>query len=65
MAKILLSEQEVSEELGIARQTLANWRSLRQGPGFIKLGKRSVRYSREELLKWLEEHRVGSGERAK
>ena len=40
----LLSEKEVSATLGVATGTLRNWRSLRAGPDYVKLGQRTVRY---------------------
>lgn len=45
----LLNEKEVATELGIAPGTLRNWRSLRIGVPFVKLGKRAVRYRRSDV----------------
>lgn len=45
----LLNEKEVAIELGIAAGTLRNWRSLRIGIPYVKLGKRAVRYRRADV----------------
>lgn len=48
-ASDLLNEKEVATELGIAPGTLRNWRSLRIGVPYVKLGKRAVRYRRSDV----------------
>lgn len=45
----LLGEKEVAAELGIAPGTLRNWRSLRTGIPYVKLGKRAIRYRRADV----------------
>jgi len=45
----LLDEKEVAAALGIAPGTLRNWRSLRIGVRFVKIGKRAVRYRRADV----------------
>jgi excisionase family DNA binding protein len=52
-----LTEKQVSQELGIAVRTLQKWRLEGRGPAYMKLGK-SVRYSRERLLRYLEERQI-------
>ena len=52
-----LREGETAKVLGVAVQTLRNWRHLRKGPPYIKLG-RAIRYRDEDLLAFLERHRV-------
>ena len=42
----LLDEKQLSRELNISVRTLRNWRSKGEGPSFVKLGKRTVRYRR-------------------
>ena len=54
MAKALLTPKEAAEFLGIPEGTLAQWRSQRRGPPFIKLELRLVRYRVSELEAWLE-----------
>ncbi len=52
-----LREGETAKVLGVAVQTLRNWRHLRKGPPYIKLG-RAIRYRDEDLVAFLERHRV-------
>lgn len=49
----LLSEEEVAIKLKLAVRTLRNWRWLGQGPPYLKLGGRSVRYSNDAVLSWV------------
>ena len=44
-----LTEDELSVELGIPVPTLRTWRSRRVGPPFVKIGPRTVRYSRKGI----------------
>lgn len=44
----MLREADAASWLGISKKTLANWRVLRQGPPFYKIGK-AVRYRRDDL----------------
>lgn len=48
---------EASRIIGLAVATLNTMRSRGGGSGFIKVGKRAVRYQRRELLKFLAERR--------
>jgi hypothetical protein len=50
-------EKEAAKELGVAVQTLRNWRHIRRGPAYLKLG-RSVRYRVEDILIFIEKHRI-------
>ena len=54
----LLTEAEAAELLGLAKQTLAVWRSChRYDLPYYKIGS-AVRYKRADLEAWLEENRV-------
>ena len=50
----LLGPAELSELLGIPEKTLANWRSQRRGPLFLRIGAH-VRYRLLDVEQWLEE----------
>ena len=50
-------EKEAAKKLGIAVQTLRNWRHIRRGPAYVKLG-RSVRYRTEDILEFIEKNRI-------
>jgi len=52
-----LKEKEVAELTGLALQTLRNWRLLRKGPPYCKVG-RSVRYPLAEVYSFMEKRRV-------
>ena len=45
----LLDEKEVAAILKCGINTLRNWRSLKKGPPFVKVGERLVRYRRADL----------------
>jgi len=45
----LLTPKEASELLGIPEGTLAQWRSQKRGPAFVKLEGRLVRYRAGDL----------------
>lgn len=59
--KKYLNEFEVSEMIGLAVQTLRNWRHCRKGPGFVKVS-RSVRYDEAEVVSFMDRHRVKTDE---
>ncbi|MFT4247641.1 MAG: helix-turn-helix domain-containing protein [Pseudomonas sp.] len=45
----LLDEKEAAALLAMKVATLRNWRALRTGPRYVKVGKRAVRYRRADL----------------
>ena len=47
-----LSDAECAHQLGIHHRTLARWDRLREGPRFVKFGRRKLR-RREAVLAWL------------
>ena len=55
MNPILLTERQAAEFLTVRVKTLQAWRVRGRGPKFIKLGG-SVRYRREDLEQFLDEH---------
>lgn len=48
-----LTTKQLAEHLALAPGTLNNWRALKSGPPFKKLGK-AIRYKLSEVLRWLE-----------
>lgn len=52
--KKLLTPQQFADRVGISVNTANCWRNLKRGPRFIKIGK-SVRYSEEDIMEWLEQ----------
>jgi len=59
----LLTREEAAELLGIRPQTLAAWKCLgRQGPPYVRVGMRAIRYRRSDLEAWLAARTVQCGE---
>ena len=56
----LRDENATAQFMDLAVVTLKMWRThrVRQGPPFIKVGKRTVRYRRDDLLAYLESRKV-------
>lgn len=50
----LLTEAEAAEALSVAIRTLRNWRALRKGPRWRRIGARMVRYHRTDLQSFIE-----------
>jgi hypothetical protein len=53
----ILDEKQSAKLLGLAVQTLRNWRCTRKGPPYYKIG-RCVRYDRQALLDYREEKKI-------
>lgn len=51
--RALLTCREAAEFLGVPEGTLAQWRSQRRGPSFVKLEGRLVRYRLADLESYL------------
>lgn len=60
----LMTETEMAELLGVKPKTLANQRSRRVGPPYIKITGGIVRYSRTAVAEWLAAHSVEHGDAA-
>lgn len=52
-----LNEKQVSQQYGWPLSTLRNWRHLRRGPCYSKIGK-SVRYRVADLEDFMRRHRI-------
>lgn len=50
----LLTTAEAAERLGLASQTLNNWRSAGIGPAFVKVGSRTVRYRESAIGNYID-----------
>ena len=51
---ILLTETEVSKIIGFSPRTLQKWRYSGDGPTFVRVSARAVRYRPGDLEKWIE-----------
>ena len=50
---VYLNPSKAAEFLGTSVQTLANWRARRQGPKYLKMGARLIRYRQDDLAAWM------------
>lgn len=57
MEQKILNEVEVSKLINLALPTLRNWRHLRRGPKYLKMGK-SVRYFESDVIEYVNSRRV-------
>ena len=53
----LMTEAEVEAEHGFKPRTLRQWRYTGDGPPFVKLNGRMVRYLAEDIEKWIASQR--------
>ena len=53
----VIDEKKASKVLGVAVQTLRNWRHQRRGPVYIKMG-RSVRYQVGDLINYATQQKI-------
>lgn len=52
--KALLTGEEVAVILGVTPGTLRTWRYLAQGPKYVKLSNRWVRYKPEDVQEYID-----------
>jgi hypothetical protein len=57
----LMTPEETADELQVKPKTLANQRSAKVGPPYIKLSGGIVRYSRKAVRQWLEANTIDPG----
>lgn len=50
----LLAEKTAAKLLALSPRTLRNWRVQGNGPKFVKVSKRAIRYRYGDLIKWSE-----------
>ena len=53
----MLTDEQAAEFLGMAKQTLRNWRTFGRGPDYLKMG-RSVRYKLSSLQRFTDERTI-------
>lgn len=51
----LLDEKEAAARLCLSVSTLRNWRAQHEGPKYVKLGRRSIRYQQSDLTAFVEQ----------
>lgn len=52
-SQILLSPRQVADYLGCSVNTLCDWRRQKEGPAWIDMGEKLVRYDARDLVDWL------------
>ncbi len=52
--KPIFTPVELSQYLGVTHQCLANWRCRGEGPRFLRVGKRIIRYRWKDVEEWME-----------
>lgn len=50
----LINEHEAASFIGHSVRTLQKWRVTGQGPKYVRISARSIRYRRRELINWCE-----------
>jgi hypothetical protein len=56
--KLLIDQRRAAELLGVSERALEAMRLRRTGPAYIKITPRSVRYSIEDLERFIESRRI-------
>ena len=56
----LLDQAQAAALLGVRPRCLESWRARGQGPAYVRLSARLVRYRVEDLDRWVAAHRVGA-----
>ena len=54
----LLTPEQVAMQMGLSLETLAQWRSQKRGPMFVKIARNCVRYRQSDLDGWVSERIV-------
>ncbi|RJP26546.1 MAG: DNA-binding protein [Candidatus Omnitrophota bacterium] len=50
----MLSERQAAEFLGFTIRALQSWRQKGNGPKFVKISARAIKYRRRDLVEWCE-----------
>lgn len=53
----LMTTKQAASALGVAVRTMIDWRQLRKGPAYVKVG-RVVRYRPSDIKVWVDQHVV-------
>ncbi len=57
-----LTEHQVAEMTGFALQTLRNWRFRGEGPRYLKVAKRSIRYLESDVNEFMQRNLIETEE---
>ena len=53
----LLTEAQAADLICYSQRTLQNWRQRGNGPKYVKVSAKSIRYQRRDVLDWIEAHK--------
>ncbi|MCU0826929.1 MAG: helix-turn-helix domain-containing protein [Tabrizicola sp.] len=54
----LMKTPEAAEFLGVSPEVMFEWRQKGEGPPFLHITARTLRYDRDDLIEWARSHRV-------
>lgn len=54
----LMTTPECAEFLGVGKDVMYEWRKRGEGPPYLHITARTIRYDREDVLDWARSHRV-------
>jgi predicted DNA-binding transcriptional regulator AlpA len=54
----LMKISEVAEFMGVTEAVIYEWRRMGEGPPFLHITARTVRYDRDDVIEWARSHRV-------
>ena len=52
--QVLLTEQQTADWLGLSIHTLRDWRWRKQGPPWVQISPKCIRYCVEKVQEWLD-----------
>jgi len=58
-----LNEREAARIMGVALQTLRNWRFQRRGPSYFVVSSRMIRYSLSSVIDFMEQRKINTERR--
>ncbi len=56
----LMKISEVAEFMGVTEAVIYEWRRMGEGPPFLHITARTVRYDRDDVIAWAQSHRVAA-----
>lgn len=56
----LMKISEVAEFMGVTEAVIYEWRRMGEGPPFLHITARTVRYDRDDVIEWARSHRVAA-----
>jgi predicted DNA-binding transcriptional regulator AlpA len=56
----LMKTSDVAELLGLSPEVLFEWRQKGEGPPYLHITARTLRYDRDDVIAWARSHRVSA-----